>query len=84
MTDPSDLPIYTHTYVLGADIGVAQRDTHRHEYSGHRSRESAVSVEAYQGERRQQPCRRYVAAWARRTIEKSATVDKQTTGGASA
>lgn len=64
-----NIPIYTHTYVLGADIGVDQRACHTHDYRG-RTRETAVSVEPYVGKRHQQPCRTYLAAWARRTIER--------------
>ncbi len=33
-TECEDLPHHTHTYVLGADIRVAQRDCHQHEYRG--------------------------------------------------
>lgn len=65
-----DLPLYTHTYVLGADIGVAQRACHLHKYRGHTSRKTAVSVDPYVGKRPQQRCRTYLAAWARRTIER--------------
>lgn len=67
--DPEDLPIYTHHYVLGADIGVAQADTHTHDYSGHRTRETAVDVTAYGSDRtRDRRQRRYLAAWARRNL----------------
>lgn len=64
--DNDDLPIYTHEYILGADVGVAQRDTIRHEYNGYRKRESAVQVDPYQGKSQAQ--RRYLAAWARRSL----------------
>jgi hypothetical protein len=63
-----ELPIYTHEYVLGADIGVPQRDTHRHEYKGHWTRETAVEIEAYEGKLRQQRQRHYLARWARRNL----------------
>lgn len=65
-----DLPIYTHTYVLGADIGVAQRSCHKHVYRGHRLRDDAVEVDPYVGKITQQRSRNYLAAWARRTIER--------------
>ena len=69
-SDVSDLPLATHTHVLGADIAVAQRDCHRHEYSGHRTRETAVRIDPFTGKITQQSQRRYIAAWARRTIER--------------
>jgi hypothetical protein len=65
-----DLPMYTHTHVLGCDIGVAQQDTERGVYSGHRTRERAVEVLAYGSDLRadRAHCRRYLAAWARRSL----------------
>lgn len=67
-TGQEGIPTYTHEYVLGADIGVSQRDTMTHEYRGHKTRESSVEVEAYQGKLRQQRQRRYLTAWARRSL----------------
>lgn len=72
MSEGVELPMHTHAYVLGAAIGVAQRDCHRHEYQGHRTRETAVKVDAYEGRIHQQRSRKYLAAWARRTIERPA------------
>lgn len=66
--DPDDLPLLTHEQVLGADIAVSQRDCERGEYMGHNTRERSVEVRAYTAGPGQDACRRYLAAWARRTI----------------
>lgn len=63
----SGLPMYTHTHVLGVDIGVHQQATESTDYPGHVTRASAVDVLAYGSDRpHSRACRRYVAAWVRR------------------
>jgi hypothetical protein len=70
----TDLPLSTHELVLGADIDVWHRATETHDYPGHLTRESSVRVHAYGGGRANRGlCRRYLAAWARRTIERPTT-----------
>lgn len=68
--DPKDLPILTHEFVLGANIAVSQRDTERGEYTGATTRERAVTVDPYYGQITRTRSRHYIAAWARRTIER--------------
>lgn len=69
--DPTDLPLATHALVLGADIQVDQRATYTHEYRGHGDRADAVDVNPYDGTGPYRKAQRaYLAAWARRTIER--------------
>jgi hypothetical protein len=69
--DRSGLNLLTHEYVLGADIADNQRDP-----------DLGTAVHAYGSDaRRDQRCRRYLAAWARRTLFR---VDEQRTDRRSA
>lgn len=62
-TENEQVPIYTHTYVLGVDICVYQRG---HDVDGlvDEIRAYGNEVQEYGGQR----CRRDLAAWARRNL----------------
>lgn len=67
--DYNSLPIATHTRVLGADITVYQRANYQQVHEGrHNGGLYGVDIEAT-GERQvRQRDRKYIAAWARRTL----------------
>lgn len=67
-SDLSDIPLSTYESVLGAEIRVNQRATITHEYPGHGTRETAVRIYPALDWHYLSRNRRYIAAWARRTL----------------